>query len=191
MEGGVSLLHLVSPDRRSLQRAGIATISRQSVWPANSHITVRQVAGRSPRLWQRAVSPHSGSDERSRARLLRPGFTALKFEWGVFGKDRWLDVQLVEAAPEALGSRRDLLVDKGWFVERTAKGPSRFVRSPFDRVSTPRRVCRIQHLARTPEPAAGERAAADGGRTSKGAGGARPRSRGQRRHYRTLPSRIV
>jgi L-alanine-DL-glutamate epimerase-like enolase superfamily enzyme len=57
------------------------------------------------------------------------GFTALKFGWGVFGKDRWLDVQLVEAAREELGPRKDLLVDTGWFVERTAKEAIQVVRS--------------------------------------------------------------
>ncbi len=57
------------------------------------------------------------------------GFTAVKFGWGVFGQDRRLDVQLVEAAREALGSRRDLLVDTGWFVERTAKEAIQVVRS--------------------------------------------------------------
>lgn len=57
------------------------------------------------------------------------GFTAVKFGWGVFGKDRWLDVQLVEAAREALGPRRDLMVDTGWFVERTAKEAIQVVRS--------------------------------------------------------------
>ena len=57
------------------------------------------------------------------------GFTAVKFGWGVFGKDRWLDVQLVEAAREALGPRRDLMIDTGWFVERTAKEAIQVVRS--------------------------------------------------------------
>ncbi len=60
---------------------------------------------------------------------LDQGFTAVKFGWGVFGQDRRLDVQLVEAAREALGSRRDLLVDTGWFVERTAKEAIQVVRS--------------------------------------------------------------
>jgi L-rhamnonate dehydratase len=61
------------------------------------------------------------------------GFTALKFGWGVFGADPWLDVQLVEAAREELGPRKDLLVDTGWFVERTAKEAIQVVRSiePF------------------------------------------------------------
>jgi L-rhamnonate dehydratase len=57
------------------------------------------------------------------------GFTAVKFGWGVFGKDRWLDVQLVEAARETLGARNDLMVDTGWFVERTAKEAIQLVRS--------------------------------------------------------------
>jgi len=61
------------------------------------------------------------------------GFTAVKFGWGVFGRDPNLDVKLVEAAREALGDRRDLLVDTGWFVERTAKEAIQVVRSiePF------------------------------------------------------------
>jgi L-rhamnonate dehydratase len=59
---------------------------------------------------------------------IEQGFTAVKFGWGVFGKDRWLDVQLVEAAREALGPRRDLMVDTGWFVERTAKEAIQVVR---------------------------------------------------------------
>jgi L-rhamnonate dehydratase len=60
---------------------------------------------------------------------LDQGFTAVKFGWGVFGADPYLDVQLVEAAREELGPRRDLLVDAGWFVERTAKEAIQVVRS--------------------------------------------------------------
>ncbi|MEX2262248.1 MAG: mandelate racemase/muconate lactonizing enzyme family protein [Bryobacteraceae bacterium] len=61
------------------------------------------------------------------------GFTAVKFGWGVFGKDSRRDVKLVEAAREALGERRDLLVDTGWFVERTPKEAIQVVKSlePF------------------------------------------------------------
>jgi L-alanine-DL-glutamate epimerase-like enolase superfamily enzyme len=64
---------------------------------------------------------------------LDQGFTAIKFGWGVFGKDAALDVRLVEAAREALGESRDLLVDTGWFVERTAKQAIQVIRSiePF------------------------------------------------------------
>jgi L-rhamnonate dehydratase len=60
---------------------------------------------------------------------LDQGFTAVKFGWGVFGKDRSMDVKLVEAAREGLGPRNDLLVDTGWFVERTAKEAIQVVRS--------------------------------------------------------------
>ncbi len=56
-------------------------------------------------------------------------FTAIKFGWGVFGKDRDLDVRLVEAARAELGDRHDLLVDTGWFVERTPKEAIQVVRS--------------------------------------------------------------
>lgn len=57
------------------------------------------------------------------------GFTAVKFGWGVFGKDPALDVKLVEAARQELGDERDLLVDTGWFRERTAKQAIQVVRS--------------------------------------------------------------
>ncbi|MBL8222881.1 MAG: mandelate racemase/muconate lactonizing enzyme family protein, partial [Bryobacterales bacterium] len=63
------------------------------------------------------------------AAYLDEGFTAVKFGWGVFGKDRRRDLELVEAAREALGSRNDLLVDTGWFVERTAKEAIQVVRA--------------------------------------------------------------
>ena len=64
---------------------------------------------------------------------LDQGFTAVKFGWGVFGKDRRRDVKLVEAAREALGDDRDLLVDTGWFVERTPKEAIQVVKAiePF------------------------------------------------------------
>ncbi len=67
------------------------------------------------------------------ARYVDEGFTAVKFGWGVFGQDPLADVKLVEAARRALGDRRDLLVDTGWFVERTPKQAIRLVRSlePF------------------------------------------------------------
>lgn len=60
---------------------------------------------------------------------LNEGFTAVKFGWGGFGKDERADVQLVEAAREALGDRNDLLVDTGWFVERTPKEAIRLVKA--------------------------------------------------------------
>ncbi len=60
---------------------------------------------------------------------LDQGFTAVKFGWGVFGKDPRLDVALVEAARSELGDHDDLLVDTGWFVERTPKEAIQLVRS--------------------------------------------------------------
>jgi len=64
------------------------------------------------------------------------GFTAVKFGWGVFGADPLVDVQLVEAAREALGSRRDFAGGYRLVVERTAKEAIQVVRSiePFARI---------------------------------------------------------
>jgi len=64
---------------------------------------------------------------------LDQGFTAVKFGWGVFGKDKKRDLELVEAARRALGDSHDLLIDTGWFVERTPKEAIQLVRSlePF------------------------------------------------------------
>jgi L-rhamnonate dehydratase len=66
-------------------------------------------------------------------RYLDEGFTAIKFGWGVFGKDGGQDVRLVEAARREIGDQHDLLVDTGWFVERTPKQAIQVVRSlePF------------------------------------------------------------
>jgi L-alanine-DL-glutamate epimerase-like enolase superfamily enzyme len=60
---------------------------------------------------------------------IESGFTAVKFGWGVFGRDMAADIKLVEAAREELGSTRDLLVDTGWFVERTPKEAIQVVRA--------------------------------------------------------------
>lgn len=62
-------------------------------------------------------------------RYLDLGFTAVKFGWGVFGEDERRDVQLVEAARREMGDGADLLVDTGWFVERTPKQAIRVIRS--------------------------------------------------------------
>ena len=43
------------------------------------------------------------------------GFRAVKFGWGVFGRDPGLDIELVAAARSALGPDRDLLIDPGWY----------------------------------------------------------------------------
>ena len=63
------------------------------------------------------------------AQYLDEGFTAVKFGWGGFGRDPSLDLKLVEAARRALGDERDLLIDTGWFVERTPKQAIQLVRA--------------------------------------------------------------
>ena len=60
---------------------------------------------------------------------LDQGFTAVKFGWGVFGRDPDLDVRLVEAAREEIGDKNDLMVDTGWFIERTPKEAIQVVHS--------------------------------------------------------------
>jgi L-alanine-DL-glutamate epimerase-like enolase superfamily enzyme len=57
------------------------------------------------------------------------GYTAIKFGWGVFGQDPAKDLQLVEAARDEIGDRIDLLIDTGWFVERTPKEAIQTIRS--------------------------------------------------------------
>jgi len=43
------------------------------------------------------------------------GFQAVKFGWGVFGEDPVRDRELVAAARETLGPKRQLMVDPGWY----------------------------------------------------------------------------
>jgi L-rhamnonate dehydratase len=62
-------------------------------------------------------------------RYLDQGFTAMKFGWGVFGRDPELDVRLVEAARRELGDGNDLLIDTGWFIERTPKQAIQVIRA--------------------------------------------------------------
>jgi L-alanine-DL-glutamate epimerase-like enolase superfamily enzyme len=62
-------------------------------------------------------------------KYLDQGFTAIKFGWGVFGKDPSKDIRLVEAARQQMGSQTDLLVDTGWFIERTPKQAIQVIRS--------------------------------------------------------------
>ena len=66
-------------------------------------------------------------------KYLDEGFTAIKFGWGVFGKDPNLDVRLVESARKEMGDSRDLLIDTGWFIERTPKQAIQVIHSiePF------------------------------------------------------------
>jgi len=46
---------------------------------------------------------------------LAQGFRAIKFGWGVFGRDLALDLSLVKAMREAAGPDIDLMVDAGWY----------------------------------------------------------------------------
>jgi L-alanine-DL-glutamate epimerase-like enolase superfamily enzyme len=46
---------------------------------------------------------------------LSQGFRAIKFGWGVFGRDLDLDIALVRAAREAAGPDVTLMVDAGWY----------------------------------------------------------------------------
>jgi L-rhamnonate dehydratase len=49
------------------------------------------------------------------ASYVERGFRAIKFGWGVFGRDLKLDLALVKAAREEAGPDIDLLVDAGWY----------------------------------------------------------------------------
>lgn len=77
--------------------------------------------------------PTPGAMREATRTYLNRGFTAIKFGWGVFGKDPQLDVRLVEAARAELGDANDLIIDTGWFVERTPKQAVQVIRSlePF------------------------------------------------------------
>ncbi len=65
--------------------------------------------------------PNSDAIREAAKGYLDQGFTAVKFGWGVFGREPKLDLKLVEAARKELGEENDLMVDTGWFVERTPK----------------------------------------------------------------------
>jgi L-alanine-DL-glutamate epimerase-like enolase superfamily enzyme len=54
------------------------------------------------------------------AAYLSRGFGAIKFGWGVFGRDAKLDDALVRAARQECGPDITLLVDPGWKIRRTA-----------------------------------------------------------------------
>lgn len=68
------------------------------------------------------------------AKYLDQGFTAVKFGWGGFGKDRARDTANVAAAREALGQDHVLLIDAGWTIPRTPEETIDLCRAmePFD-----------------------------------------------------------
>ncbi|HLF95319.1 MAG TPA: mandelate racemase/muconate lactonizing enzyme family protein [Planctomycetota bacterium] len=67
-------------------------------------------------------------------KYLDQGFTAVKFGWGGFGKDRARDTANVAAAREALGQDHVLLIDAGWTIPRTVEETVALCRAmePFD-----------------------------------------------------------
>jgi L-alanine-DL-glutamate epimerase-like enolase superfamily enzyme len=78
--------------------------------------------------------PDPDDIKRACAGYLARGFTAVKFGWGAFGRDRRRDVELVAAARQALGPEVDLLVDAGWKVNRSAYDAIELLRrlEPYD-----------------------------------------------------------
>lgn len=72
--------------------------------------------------------PEVSAMEQACKRYLDEGFTAVKFGWGVFGKDAERDVELVAAARRVLGDKNDLLVDAGWYIRRSPKEAVALVR---------------------------------------------------------------
>lgn len=60
---------------------------------------------------------------------LQRGFTAIKFGWGVFGRNRKRDVALVAAAREAIGPDVELMVDPGWMVNRSPQDAVELLRA--------------------------------------------------------------
>ncbi len=59
--------------------------------------------------------PTPSDMKRAVAGYLEQGFRAIKFGWGVFGRDLALDVALVRAAREEAGPQVALMVDAGWY----------------------------------------------------------------------------
>lgn len=85
---------------------------------------VYKLLGGAYRDWVRAYAstlfrPTPDDMKRACQHYLEKGFTAIKFGWGNFGRDRKLDIALVRAAREAVGEDVDLLVDAGWKHNRS------------------------------------------------------------------------
>ncbi len=62
------------------------------------------------------------------------GYTAVKFGWGGFGRDRQKDAALVQAARETLGDDRVLMIDAGWIYPRSVAETIAMIQAiaPFD-----------------------------------------------------------
>jgi L-rhamnonate dehydratase len=73
--------------------------------------------------------PTPAAMQEATRKYLDEGFTAVKFGWGVFGKDPRTDLKLLESARKELGDGNDLLVDAGWFIERTPKQAMQVIRA--------------------------------------------------------------
>ena len=69
------------------------------------------------RAYASVLFPEDPSDldtvRRAGVALRERGYTAVKFGWGGFGRDRRADVAMVRAAREAVGEEVDLLIDVG------------------------------------------------------------------------------
>jgi L-rhamnonate dehydratase len=59
--------------------------------------------------------PTEDAMRRATAEYMQQGFTAVKFGWGVFGRDVDLDLRLVAAARREAGTAVDIMVDAGWY----------------------------------------------------------------------------
>ncbi|NLW49917.1 MAG: mandelate racemase/muconate lactonizing enzyme family protein [Candidatus Brocadiaceae bacterium] len=59
--------------------------------------------------------PSASAMKRAVAEYVAQGFRAVKFGWGVFGRDLQMDVELVRAAREEAGPDVALMVDAGWY----------------------------------------------------------------------------
>jgi len=59
--------------------------------------------------------PTPDAMKRAVEQYLTHGFKAVKFGWGVFGRDIDTDIALVTAAREAAGPAVDIMVDGGWY----------------------------------------------------------------------------
>ena len=62
--------------------------------------------------------PTAGDMKAAVDTYLEAGFRAIKFGWGIFGRDLDLDISLVRAARQAAGPEVDLMVDGGWYGVR-------------------------------------------------------------------------